>query len=313
MRPTTIDLKTDGIPDALRTERRWALWRYEWQQHDGRKGRWSKIPYQLSGYRARSNDPSTWCAFLDALVAYRKNGYDGLFFALGDGWAGVDLDHCCQQDNLGMHYPIYEVSGSLSRIQKLAAYYEVSPSGTGYKVIGRSTRIGGQIDFAVTPAAFTTWTGPRFFAITGHVEAIGLTGGQDGSEPVDAYGSPTADIVDLIDNWFPAQRLVPTDRPAYIHEGDTRGTENIESRTDDQVVECILVRPQADKFMRLVRGDLSDYGNDHSRADQALVCMLAYWSGDLDQVDRLFRQTGLMRDKWNTDSYRRATLAKAVR
>jgi putative DNA primase/helicase len=62
-----------------------------------------------------------------------------------------------------------------------------------------------------------------------------------------------------------------------------------------------------------VRGDLSDYGDDHSRADQALVNILLYWcEGDLAQVDRLFRQTGLMRDKWNVESYRRATLGKAA-
>ncbi len=99
-----------------------------------------------------------------------------------------------------------------------------------------------------------------------------------------------------------------------------RGTERITDAdvyrklTDDEIVERILVSPQANKFIKLVRGDLSDYGKDHSRADQALVSILAYWcQGDFDQIDRLFRQSALMRDKWNVCSYRRATLLKAVR
>ena len=48
-------------------------------------------------------------------------------------------------------------------------------------------------------------------------------------------------------------------------------------------------------------------------ASKALVCILAPWCSDTDQIDRLFRQTALMRAKWDTSSYRTATLAKAVR
>jgi primase-polymerase (primpol)-like protein len=67
-----------------------------------------------------------------------------------------------------------------------------------------------------------------------------------------------------------------------------------------------------DKFLALWRGDTSIHGGDHSRADQALVSMLAFWTNyDAARVDRLFRQSGLMRDKWHADSYRRATLRKA--
>lgn len=41
--------------------------------------------------------------------------------------------------------------------------------------------------------------------------------------------------------------------------------------------------------------------------------MLAFWcGGDTDQMDRLFRQSTLMRDKWNRNDYREATLSKAV-
>jgi len=41
--------------------------------------------------------------------------------------------------------------------------------------------------------------------------------------------------------------------------------------------------------------------------------MLAFWcGGDTEQMDRLFRKSGLMRDKWERDDYRASTLERAV-
>lgn len=160
--------------------------------------------------------------------------------------------------------------------------------------------MGGEINFGVSPAAFIPWSSARFFTVTGHTRGTGRA---------------TESISDLIREWFrPATLSLSGDRPSLIRDGDTRGTEQIERLTDDEVVERVLATPQADKFIALVRRDLTEYGGDHSRADPALCSILAYWcQGDLEQVDRLFRQSAMMRPRWNTASYRRATLAKAVR
>jgi primase-polymerase (primpol)-like protein len=276
-KPTALLVQPDALPTVLQQQSRWCLWRYH---HEGT--RWSKVPCMPSAAYARSNDVSTWVSFDQALVAYRAGAFDGLGFMLGDGWAGLDLDHCQDTDD--------------AIRSRLTCYLERSPSGTGYKAIGRSHRIGGEIKFDT--GTRTPWRGARFFAMTGH-----------------GSGDPTVDITAILDEWFPdrRERVSLGTVPSYIRAGDTRGTERIERLTDDQVVERVLATPQASKFMALVRGDLSAYGGDRSRADQALCSILAYWcQGDLEQVDRLFRQTKLMRPKWNSGSYRRATLAKAV-
>ena len=84
-------------------------------------------------------------------------------------------------------------------------------------------------------------------------------------------------------------------------------------RVDDDVLITAATAVNRTKFLKLFRGDLSGYNNDRSRADQALVNILVYWcNGDLEQADRLFRQSNLMRDKWETRSYRLATLQKAA-
>lgn len=69
----------------------------------------------------------------------------------------------------------------------------------------------------------------------------------------------------------------------------------------------------ADKFLRLYeKGDASDYGSG-SEADLALCNYFAFYSGgDEEIIDRLYRSSALMREKWNRDDYRNTTIKKAI-
>src|SRR5690242_12608895 len=87
--PSSLLIVTRGIPLALRAQRHWAVWRYE-----VREGKPTKVPHQPSGARAKANDPATWVSFAEALAAYNTGTYDGLLFALWDGWAALDFDDC---------------------------------------------------------------------------------------------------------------------------------------------------------------------------------------------------------------------------
>ncbi len=70
--------------------------------------------------------------------------------------------------------------------------------------------------------------------------------------------------------------------------------------SDEQLIERAKNARNGERFTRLWQGDTSEYGGDHSRADAALCCILVFWSGgDSDRIDRLFRRSGLMRDKWD--------------
>ncbi|MDE2105286.1 MAG: hypothetical protein KGL39_49125, partial [Patescibacteria group bacterium] len=65
-------------------------------------------------------------------------------------------------------------------------------------------------------------------------------------------------------------------------------------------------------------GDISGHNNDHSAADLALCNLLAFYCGcDPVQMDRLFRQSGLMRSKWDDPSgemtYGERTITEAIR
>jgi hypothetical protein len=82
---------------------------------------------------------------------------------------------------------------------------------------------------------------------------------------------------------------------------------------DEDLLTRARLSKNGPKFTRLWDGDATDYDGDLSKADLALVGMLAYWTGgDAERIDRLFRQSGLMRDKWERADYRERTIARAL-
>ena len=70
--------------------------------------------------------------------------------------------------------------------------------------------------------------------------------------------------------------------------------------SDEAVIAKAFAAKNGEKFRRLWNGDTTDY-KSQSEADAALVASLAFWcSGDREQMDRLFRQSALMREKWDS-------------
>jgi hypothetical protein len=90
------------------------------------------------------------------------------------------------------------------------------------------------------------------------------------------------------------------------------GTDTSADLSDEEVIEKALGAKNAQKFTRLWSGDISDHPS-HSEADQSLCWELSFWTQDPQQIDRLFRRSGLMRDKWNNHSqYAAWTITKAL-
>jgi putative DNA primase/helicase len=78
--------------------------------------------------------------------------------------------------------------------------------------------------------------------------------------------------------------------------------------SDDEVIKRVRSRKDT-----LWAGDTSDHDGDDNRADAALMNeIIFYTGGDLDQADRVFRQSGLMRPKWERTSYRLPTFNLAL-
>ena len=80
-------IKYKNIPDELKREKRWCL--YKIIVRDGKN---TKMPIMPNGKPAKSNDRKTWHSFDDCMDALCKNQGTGLGFFLGDGYIGIDID-----------------------------------------------------------------------------------------------------------------------------------------------------------------------------------------------------------------------------
>src|SRR3984893_1288798 len=116
----------------LLAQRHWVIWRYE-----GRNGgKLSKVPHVASnpGRTASSKQSHDWCAFESAIAAAKQHGFDGVSFALTETattkFAAFDLDNCRD--------PVTNTIAEWARrlIGETQSYVEITPSGTGLRIIG---------------------------------------------------------------------------------------------------------------------------------------------------------------------------------
>ncbi len=85
---------------------------------------------------------------------------------------------------------------------------------------------------------------------------------------------------------------------------------------DDAVIAKASAALNGEKFRNMWEGNITGY-KCRSETDAALLSILAFWcSGDTAQMDRLFRQSGLMREKWDSlrgaDTYGNISIQMAV-
>jgi RecA-family ATPase len=98
--------------------------------------------------------------------------------------------------------------------------------------------------------------------------------------------------------------------PVSHHPASTNGRHT--ELTDDEVIALARRAKNAAKFEALWSGDTQGYAS-HSEADQAYISLLAFYTQDEEQLDRLYRQSGLCRQKWlERPGYRCSTIEKAL-
>ena len=266
----------ENIPKEMKEAPRWCL-------------RKDKVPYSVSGRPAKPNDLNTFSSFgevIEALEGAGNNGYDGIGFLLGGGWIGVDFDHCLDK-TAGLD-PRVE-----SWVQRFDSYTEKSPSETGLHIITRGLLTGGSVkrDWC------ELYDKDRYFTVTGNV-----------------YGEyrPVRVAQDAI-SALRQELAPPAEKPAP--QLPQREGYSIPPLADSEILETAFRAKNGDAIQKLYSGDWSGY-KSQSEADIALCNYLAFYTKDAQQLDRLFRASGLMRDKWDhkhgKETYGEMTVRKAI-
>jgi primase-polymerase (primpol)-like protein len=155
-KPERMPIQAECIPAMMKSAARWLGWAWKL---DNRTGKWTKPPRDIKHTRpGASTDPATWCEFSTALEAAQSGAVDGIGFALGDGFCGIDFDDC--RDRItGQIAP-----DVIAYIRRLNTYAEISPSGEGVKLILRGElptgrRANGRVEM---------YDQGRYFTVTGH-------------------------------------------------------------------------------------------------------------------------------------------------
>jgi putative DNA primase/helicase len=278
--PAPAKPEASALPPEMLQERRWVCWRYA-----ERAGKITKIPVQPDGRPAKSDDPRTWATWERASAAAARYGAVGVGFMLGEGWIGIDLDHC-RDPQTGAIEPWAQAI-----VDRLRSYAEASPSGTGVHVLCRGALAPGRR----RKGRIEVYDSGRFFTITG--------------KRLNDYGveDRTAELAELHAEVF--GRNGRQARP----EAAGRAAEAAVDTDDQELIRKACEAQDGGKFARLWAGQWQGEYASQSEADLALCSLLAFWTaGDAGRIDRLFRQSGLMREKWDRADYREATIARAL-
>lgn len=320
-------VRDDALPEELKALRQWVVWRYERRRPQG-KGRGgeakpTKVPWRARpgevARRASVTGPSTWSTFPEAMEVYRSGGYDGVGFVLveADTYCGIDLDGCRDPATGGIEEWALRIVGQLD------SYTEVSPSRRGLRVLLRGTlppgrRRKGPVEI-YSEKRFLTITGSHLEGtpdrverrqaeiMTLHASVFGPGGGErapagaassKGVQPALGSGRRTGEREGIRGLELPGSRSLRAGRGSGL--------------TDEQVLRIAQGAANGPAFSALWEGDMGAY-TSRSEADAALCAYLAYYTGDPEQIDRLFSASALVRPKWiEREDYRVATINYAI-
>ena len=271
----------DQIPQVLKDIPNWVLWIM--QVRDDKETKMPISAHKQNGHfvEGKSNDSKTWADFstVKDICEAEKDNRLGIGFVLGETeFAGVDIDDC--RDPLtGRIEPWAQ-----DIIDQLNSYTEVTPSKCGVRVWlkGKLTATHKK-RFKMGPdkGEVEIYCRGRYFTCTGHHLE---------NTPTEIM-ERSAELQKLHDD------LSAKKRSEKQHENSTslRSPE----MSDEEILEHAKRAKNKDKFEALWNGDIKEYNNDDSAADMALVSLLSFWTQDPEQIDRLYRKSALMRDKWD--------------
>lgn len=272
--------KNRNYPQSLKKLPIWILWRLE----DDLKGRKTKIPYSARYFgKASSTNPKTWSSF-EAVCSEafkRPQFYNGLGIAISEenSLIFIDVDHCIDEDGT-----INDLGSDIVSIMQ-NQYVEISQSGSGIHILAL-----GSIpkNYKNSDNGVEIYSNARFCSLTGNTLS---------------NGDPHEDQIALDTVYMKYKKKDP---PKIQRERIQVELEN----GDSWILEHAS---KSQKFSDLWSGNWSGSFGSQSEADLSLCGILAFWTNcNEGQIDRLFRNSGLYREKWDRADYRESTIRSAV-
>lgn len=307
MNLTALQQAAAGGLSILTLYPQWVVWRAVPPATLG--DRWKKeLLSPNGGYAASSTDATTWSDYTTALNYAVTHGLGvGFVFTADDPFFFVDVDNCYHQSS-GWSPLAVELCNRLA-----GCFIEASVSGTGLHIIGIGKRPDGYM--VKSDIGFDVYEWGRWAALTGS----------------NGYGDASFDHSAEI-NRIVTSYMRPKDAPSAVDWASGPVPEWSGYTDDDELIQAArrsksvaatftgkatfddLWTANAEALAVSYPHDAKPDTHDASAADAALCQHLAFWTGkDCGRIDRLFRQSALMRDKWaDRPQYVSDTISGAV-
>lgn len=263
--------KFNQIPIELKNTPHWILWRSEL-----REGKKTKVPYQINGEMAQSNNKRSWSTFPTIIKFFEKGGYDGIgfMFSKDDPFIGIDIDHCVSEGALT------ELAEDV--IETVQSYTEYSPSGEGIHIIakGKLPLKGPGTGRKNPTLGLEVYRHGRYFTFTG--DCLDNVPVQERTEEFK-----------VLFKKYLEEKPKPVPKTTVAVE-----REDISNLTNAQLWEKMFNSKNGASIQSLFQGHLIN--GDHSSTDMALCNHLAFWTDkDPIKMDDMFRESSLIREKWD--------------
>ena len=284
-------INTDSFPYVLKLIKNWVLYRVIYDR---------KVPKDSrTGKNAKSNDSSTWSSFDESVTGFVKYNADGIGIELTlvTYILVFDLDHVRNPETGELHPLVKEL---LNMLPEDSVFVEISQSGTGLHLFFQYTK---GLDLTIFTkckmtavfgdnTCFECYTHDRFIAMTGNLLSEKFANIRPSTEVDNAITQIYKRCLDIYNGGKVNSKPKTDSKPAPAL---SRPAPKL---SDDDIIR--LAYKNSEKFRKLAHKDISDYDNDDSRADAAFIYILAFYTKDPEQLDRIYRRWLLARDKWDS-------------
>jgi len=269
-----------------------------------------KVPVNyMTGLKCSAHDSENWTDYATALRQMSFVGGAGVGFVLtpADPHVCIDLDACLQSD--GTWSPFAQ--DIINRFP--GAAIELSHSGKGLHLWGQATAPLNHRTRSKDVPGLEMYSVGRFIALGPQ-----FFSGDPGLNITESFAHTLA-------AYLPGETVDTgawTDEPDPAWSGPEDDAELVTKMLNSKGSMAAVfgdgatVRDLWENNVAVLSGAYqSESGGDfnHSSADMALASHLAFWTGkNCERMDRLFRQSGLMREKWDRDGYKVGTLTRAA-
>lgn len=281
--------RPSDFPEELRDlPNRWTLFR-----------RSDKVPIDMNGGLRRGQWYGQADCFGEVLMVQKGRHEWGVGFTFStarEEW-GIDLDKCLNPETGELTPWGREI------VDDADSYTEISPNKCGLHVLGRGAK-------------------PDCFAAcktNGLMDYLGGTKGVIECYDHGRYFTVTGDVFEGRNELMIGSGVLEEIHARYFAKAeDTTGpferTESSQTMTDKEIISKATTAKNGPKFALLFSG--APYPDRLSEDDLALASVLAFWTQDHGQIERIMRQSVRERDKWDTarngTTWLRERIAKAI-